>query len=418
MRAGFRQTVLKVPNWFWVSLSCGLYWFAHSMTRPVIALYGADLGLTPSRISAILTVYAFVPMLLAIPGGSLADALGRIRVLRWGALLMVLSGCLYAAGRTFEMLLAAQLLAGVGQMAVWLVVQVLITDEEAGEGQHQRIATFSAYMVLGQLLAPLAGGFIADLAGYPAVFAAYLAICVLLCLAVWFCRETKAKEERHRAALPHFATMFAKSRRLLRNRLFAATLWCTFIVLFITDVRMTFLPLYLQPVMSNTELGSLVSAGALSGLFVRPLYPWLVRRFSYRAILSGTFAVSLGLLLFTPLLKHYIAFLVLVFVTGIALGINQPLTLSLISQSTPAEDRGLGVGLRLMANRGAQMLDPVLFGFFAAKVGMSGAFWLVGLFLLVCSAYTVYLFSRHDRVHEADARVSASPASRLESAGR
>src|SRR5690606_9708378 len=94
----------------------------------------------------------------------------------------------------------------------------------------------------------------------------------------------------------------------------------------------------------------------------------------------------------TPLLSSYIGFVILIFVTGIALGFFQPLTLSLISISTPSEERGLGIGLRLMANRASHMLDPLLFGVFILWFGIAYAFWLIGLLLLILSIITIYLF--------------------------
>ncbi|GIO35284.1 MFS transporter [Paenibacillus antibioticophila] len=389
-------------NFIWVSISCGLYWFAFSLTRPIITLFAASLGLQDIAIGIVLAVYALLPMLAAIPGGFIADRFGRSNVLRVGSLMMLASGLLYWISSGPWTLALAQLLAGLGQMAVWLAVQVLITEGPV-QGNEGRFATFSLYMAIGQMLAPILSGYLADHYGYKVVFAGYILSSVLLIFTSWQCRDeappTPVSGEGEAAlSIPpeHSAgkirQWFGQCLGLLRNRSFAVILLTTFISLFIVDVRTAYLPLHLESLgISNTQVGLLVSIGAVSALFVRPLYPRLMARLSFSWMLILTYAVSLLLLFATPMLTSFYSIAALVFITGLALGINQPLTLSMIAHSTAPEERGLGIGLRLMSNRAAQLMDPLLFGFFTAFVSLRASFLLVGALLLVCCAFTVQL---------------------------
>lgn len=411
-------------NFIWVSISCGLYWFAFSLTRPIITLYAASLGLQGLSIGIVLAVYALLPMIAAIPGGFLADRFGRSTVLRIGSFMMLGSGLLYWISDGAWTLALAQLLAGLGQMAVWLAVQVLITEGPA-QGNEGRFATFSLYMALGQMFAPILSGYLADHFGYKVVFVGYILSSLLLIFTSWQCRDeapsaSPSGEVGNTSSLPMESTLEStlkstpesvpentpeKIRRLLgqclgllRNPSFAVILLTTFISLFIVDVRTAYLPLHLESLgISNTKVGLLVSIGAVSALFVRPLYPRLMARLSFGWMLILTYAISLLLLFVTPLLNNFYGIAALVFITGLALGINQPLTLSMIAHSTAPEERGLGIGLRLMSNRAAQLMDPLLFGFFTAFVSLQTSFLLIGALLLAFCVFTVQLHLSAER---------------------
>ncbi|GIP51521.1 MFS transporter [Paenibacillus vini] len=398
----------------WISISCGLYWFAFSLTRPIISLYASSLGMEGIGIGAVLAVYSLMPLIAAIPGGLIADRLGRTFVLRTGALTMLASGLLYWLSSGPGLLALAQLLAGLGQMAVWLAVQVLIT-EGPKQGSESRFATFSLYMALGQMIAPVLSGFLSDHYGYSLVFAGYTLTSLLLTLAAWRCKETAPDTTESAATeIPEpapltmrakMAVLFQQCSSLLKNRYFVVILMTTFISLFILDIRTTYLPIQLQSLeMSNTRVGLLVSAGALSAVFVRPIYPWLMARLPFSRLLILTYAVSLLLLFITPLLTNYYSLMALVLVTGLALGINQPMTLSMIARSTAPEERGLGIGLRLMANRAAQLMNPLLFGVFTSFANLGTAFLLVGLFLLLSCSFTVWLYSTTEAGRDKAAR--------------
>lgn len=400
-------------NFIWVSISCGLYWFAFSLTRPIITLYAASLGLQGLSIGIVLAVYALLPMIAAIPGGFIADRFGRTTVLRVGSFMMLISGLLYWASGGPWTLAFAQLLAGLGQMAVWLAVQVLITEGPA-QGNEGRFATFSLYMAIGQMLAPILSGYLADHFGYKMVFVSYILSSVLLIFTSWQCRDEApstlpAEQGKDAAALPlekrsaKLRYLLGQCLGLLRNPGFAVILLTTFISLFIVDVRTAYLPLHLESLgVSNTKVGLLVSIGAVSALFVRPIYPRLMAQLSFDRMLILTYAVSLLLLFVAPLLTNFYGIAALVFITGLALGINQPLTLSMIAHSTAPEERGLGIGLRLMANRAAQLMGPLLFGSFTTFVSLQTSFLLVGALLLACCVFTVQL-------HLSTARAPRSP---------
>jgi MFS family permease len=71
----------------------------------------------------------------------------------------------------------------------------------------------------------------------------------------------------------------------------------------------------------------------------------------------------------------------IVFVAGFSLGIGQPLTMSLVSQKTVANERALAVSARLMGNRFGQFLVPAGAGAIAASAGAGGVFIALSVLL-------------------------------------
>ena len=73
-----------------------------------------------------------------------------------------------------------------------------------------------------------------------------------------------------------------------------------------------------------------------------------------------------------------------VFVAGFSLGIGQPLTMSLVSQKTQADERAIAVSARLMGNRIGQFMVPAAAGVIAAASGAGAVF--IGLAILLGSS--------------------------------
>jgi MFS family permease len=245
-------------------------------------------------------------------------------------------------------------------------------------------------------MGPLIGGFLAEKYSMNISFGVYTAFSVLLVLLAFQLKEPTTN--RIDLGTYSIKDMYTKSFALLKNRGIIATLLCTFIALFILDVRMTFLPIYLQDIgISPFKIGILISLGTSTALFIKPIYPVLIRVLGIKTLLILTFAISLSLLFITPLINHFYSFVLLLVFSGIALGINQPLSLSMISEQTSSNERGIAVGLRLMANRLAQFMDPILFGILTAVIGIKLTFILMGLLLLLLSVVTISLLQVKER---------------------
>ena len=364
-----------------------VYWAAHTMLRPLVGPFVLDLGGTAAQASTALAAFAVLPTVLAIPIGFLVDRLGHRRLLVWGSLAMIAGGGLLLLG-TIPAVIAGQLVVGLGTLAVWVALQAAATlptgAAETRDERNRRIASFSLFVSAGQLVGPALGGAVAELAGFRTSVGVFVGLSVLLVVVTHLGvrRATAVPAAAAGAAsvalLPGLGRSYLDALRLLRSRAVLITVAASFLALVVLDLRTAFQPLHLQSIgFSPLWTGLLLTTAATASFISRPAFGPLVRWLPAPLLVGlvlGVGSVSVAA------------------VNGFALGFAQPLTLALMADHTDAAQRGLAVGIRSMANRGAQLADPVAFGLLLAAFGTRTAFLAMGAALLVLSVVTGLAF--------------------------
>lgn len=360
----------------WLGMFALGFWISHTMLRPLLGPYAAGLGLSASSIGVIIGVQAVPAVLFAIPLGAALDRSGARRILAAGAVLMLAGGAVMLVADDAATLVAAQVVLGFGTLGVWLTIQSLVTFAARDPSQRGRsIANYSVCIVTGQLLGPLLGGAVADAFGYRASFAVFSALCLGLVTAALIrdadhdfgVRSTGTPDRRRSSHRDAFTLLTSRAVRL--------TVAVSFLALFLVDLRMTFVPVFLDGVgWSPALIGVLLSTSSACALLARPLFPVIIGRFGPATavavcLLPG--AAALGLLTLTTSTPWLFA---IAAVAGVSLGLAQPLTLSLTAEYTGPAQRGLAVALRVLANRLALWLSPMLFGLLVTVVGVQAAF--------------------------------------------
>jgi hypothetical protein len=84
-----------------------------------------------------------------------------------------------------------------------------------------------------------------------------------------------------------------------------------------------------------------------------------------------------------PLLSLYFLLIIVSGLRGIALGVAQPLLISILGNACERGDQGKAVGLRTTINRAAQTLLPLVMGSIAEAVGLENSFYIIGGSLLI-----------------------------------
>lgn len=375
------------PRAFWALATVGaLYWVANTAMKPVVALVSDSMGLSPALIGLIVSGQALLPLFLAIPAGVLADRVGTRRMLVLGGAGMILSALAFLAATNPWLLFLAQTVLGISQVVVWLCVQALVTHGD-GEGRQRQIENFTQAMTLGQIAGPLLGTWVLERSGSTTVFLSYLGLSAAITLASL---AASTGEPAKTGAPSNGEGMMKEGISLLRVNGMQAALLTTFLMLYLMDLRNTFVPLYLKDIgMNPTRIGWVISAGSGAALAVRLVTGPLLRRFGERTALAVAAAMGIGGTFATPLLSNFWWLALASAIGGFGTGLNHPLTLSMIARSTPQHLRGLGMGLRLTANRAAQLVSPLLFGSLLQMAGTRPAFFTSGLLLSSVAAWVV-----------------------------
>jgi len=363
--------------------------------QPIVPLRADQLGAGPGLIGLIVTMRCLMPFFLAIPVGRLTDVTGRKRVLQLGAAAMVSGGIAYAVSETLPPLAAAQIIEGIGELLFWTALQAIATD---GCARHRGtvIGVFSVFVALGQFLGPFSGGLVADRLGYRWVFFLHIAVSASAAVMSLACLSEEGNNRRPARDIRWLAG-FADAGLLLRRLPMQVALVGTFSMLFTIATWNSFYPLALRNHFgwSVASIGFLISVRSFSQIIIRPFMPALINSLGERSVLYAAMAMSTVGVSLTPLIGHSAVLLgVLAAVSGLGLGLNVPLTLLMVADASEEHRRGIGMSLRLLVNRLAQLLNPLLFGLLSEGWGLMTSFYVTGGIILLAGGGTMALLER------------------------
>jgi MFS family permease len=154
---------------------------AVAVTLPAIA---ADLGLTTGGASWAISLYALMLAVATAVYGRVADLAGIRLPLLVGVGLMAGGAVLGSFAPSFEVLLGARLLQGLGAAAVPTLGMAIVSARYEGTVRTTALGRVAGTAAAVSALGPLAGGLVADLAGWRAVVA-LPALGLLVVPALW-----------------------------------------------------------------------------------------------------------------------------------------------------------------------------------------------------------------------------------------
>nr|WP_275698477.1 MFS transporter [Ramlibacter paludis] len=141
--------------------------------------------------------------------------------------------------------------------------------------------------------------------------------------------------------------------------------------------------------LSATAIGVVAGGFGVGSALVRLALPWIAARVPQWRLLGGTLVLAaLGYFLM-PFCTLVATMLPLAVALGMVLGCGQPVVMSLLHDSAPADRTGEAVGLRSAIISLNQMALPLTFGAFGAALGMLPLFWAAAALLGGGGAYAV-----------------------------
>ncbi|AAN66131.1 MULTISPECIES: MFS transporter [Pseudomonas] len=233
--------------------------------QPLLESMAAELGVAQQQIGWVVGAtqagYA-LGLLLIVPLGDLVD---RKRLLLGQLLFAALALVGVGMAPNWAILLLA--LAITGLMAVMVQVMVAHAASLASPGQQgQAVGTVTSGVVLGILLARLASGGLADLAGWRSVYLASAGLLMLLALVLWRSLpggQPMGIRPGYRALIVAQFSLYRHDRLLRQRGVFGVLIFAAFSVLWSAMV----MPLSAAPLtLSHTEIGLFGLAGVAGTL--------------------------------------------------------------------------------------------------------------------------------------------------------
>lgn len=194
--------------------------FAIDMYLPALPTIGASLQATPGEVQATLMSFMLALGLGQVVYGPLSDMWGRKPPLYAGLALFVVGSVGCALAPTLPALVAWRFVQGAGASAAMVVPRAVVRDLHTGHEAARLMSLLMLVFSVSPILAPLAGSFLIEAAGWRAVFWC-VAAAGLAAGALTFTRlpETRAPDDRVGS---NIASAFRAYGLLLRDRHFVA----------------------------------------------------------------------------------------------------------------------------------------------------------------------------------------------------
>ena len=394
----------SLTSWFVRVLAVSfLMQAAVNAVRPTVSYRALALGADNAQLGLIAAGFAVLSLVLAIPVGRQIDRRGEMPFVVLGMVLVCVVSFVLVGVDAIWALVVTQAVLGLGQLLATLGVQALIANSDPTY-RDSRFGTFTAAVSLGQFVGPAASGFVsqrvavpgvvpwggdgADLVGSSVFLAAGAAglLGVLLALSARHAGSTPRGDVRAGQVSP-----LRSVGRVLRQPNAPHAMLASIAVLTTTDLLVAYLPAYgAAHGLSPTTVGVLLSVRAGASMASRVLMGTLTRRIGRGRLLGLSTAVPAVVLAPLPLLESPAVLFAVMLVSGLGLGLGQPLSLVWIAQTAPPDMRGTAVGVRLTGNRLGQVTIPLLVGGLVGAAGLGGVFvsmaaMLVGSSLLTAS---------------------------------
>lgn len=366
---------------FWASVLTGA---GFNLQMALWALFAERLGASPGQIGLVLGGAAVARTLLAVPAGALADRVSPKPVIVGASLLAVPGALIFAvAGEWWHALLGAVLIE-CSAAAVPATSALLARAPTEQERTRAYTYVYNVAFGVSGIVAPAAGGWIADLAGFRAVFvvaAGFLLGGSLVCLGLP--GGPPPRERRAVAAAPA-----GGYRALLATPAILVVLALHISVPLSLGIGTALQPNFLveERGLRVGLIGTLGSVNALVGLGLSlAIAHWrrMPSAFAGLALCIALTATSFALLLASGAL----AVVTLAFALRAGFGALWPLLAASVASATPEHSRGRAYGLAEFVIGVADVLAPLTAGL------LYGVSHSLPLWVALVSSFPVIVFA-------------------------
>ena len=374
----------------------GFFFLIHGMATMYFSLYAQQIGASTLAIGLMVTLRGLLPIFIAMPAGQLIDSIGPMRMLKLGAVCLLISvvTTVFATGNI--LLSVSQLFMGAAILIMNSSLQVLVSSGDKRE-RDENIKKFSMWNSAGLMVGPLLGGAIVsvmptELSGYRMSFIFLTVVSSLVLAVIVYASRHYAHPDPEQAELKPrdllkargILDSYTSGMYLMRIRAVQFGLAGTFLIQFVQAIYLSFLPLYLKELGYAAMMISLVIAlQGLASMVSRLALGWIMERTNLERILSLAGLIAAICVILTPLAGiHLTTIVLLILILGAAVGINLPVSIMIMVNVTQENERGKLMGLRLLTNRFSQITSPAMFGVLGQAVGLTAGFYVSGILLV------------------------------------
>jgi len=381
---------VRMPKWIAILLISSSSTLASvSLIRPMITYRALEIGATPAQVGVLGAVYALFPIVLALFLGKNVGRFGEAKYIVFGASTMLLLAIAFSFINSLPLLILATAAVGVSHLIGVVGGQTMISTRSPNDKLDGFFGYYAFGASLGQMVGPLVGGIVAGSDGVLPrststgfLAAAGLALIALLPTFYWRNQQIAIKQNSNSdGTLTAAVTLFKQPGM-------AKAIYVSLAVSSAVDVLIVFLPLFgTENNFSPFAVGVILAIRAGTSMFSRIFLGAIAQKFGSHFLMVSSIVASTLFCAAMFFARSPLTLALAVGITGFALGVGQPLTMSLVSRIARPEDRALAISARLTANRVGQFIVPASAGAIAGVAG-AGSVFLGLAALLATSIFT------------------------------
>jgi len=339
--------------------------------RMAAPLFALSHGLGEAAAGVLVALFAATQIVLSLPAGRFADRHGFKRPMRLAIFTTVLGAGLAAVWPVYPVLCLSALLCGGAVGAATIALQRHVGRLATGPSELREVFSWvSTAPAVSNFLGPFAAGLLIDHGGYRAAFG-FLAVMPVLAWALLRRVREKPIEATRASKSPAWDLLRDPGfRRLMLMNWFMNSSW---------DLHGFMVPLLgHERGLPASVIGSILGAFAIAAAIVRLMIPVVARQVREWVLITGATAIAGLTFLLYPFTRSALTMGLASIVIGMALGLVQPMVMSMLHQLTPKHRHGEALAVRLILINLSSVGMPMLFGVVGGALGASGVFWAMG----------------------------------------
>ncbi|MDH4172687.1 MAG: MFS transporter [Betaproteobacteria bacterium] len=347
-------------------------------SRVTVSLHAIALGASPLTVGVLMSLYAALPMLLAVHAGRRIDRAGVAGPLFAGLLAVSAGVLLPAAWPSLGALFFAATLIGTGFLFVHVALNNVVGALAAPEARAVSFAWLALGFSVGGFFGPLAAGFAIDGLGHRLAF---LVLAVFPGIAAAILWQRRRRLPAHAAPKPDGGERNLAD--LLRDPRLRQAFIASAVLAMGWDLYAFVVPIYGTRIgLSASLIGIVMGTFSAATFAVRLALPAMARRVrEWPMVAAAMIIASVSYALF-PLAQSVAPLMALSFLLGLGLGCAQPFIMSLLYAASPPGRQGEVIGIRTTLLSGSHTVLPLAMGALGAALGMAPVFWSMALVML------------------------------------
>ena len=356
------------------------------IVAPAIPAFARQFGVDVTVAASVISVFALMRVIGALPAGRLVDRFGEPGVMAAGIAVVAVSSIMAGCSRSFAELLVLRGSGGVGSAMFSISAQALLLGSVPASQRGRASGLFSGGFLLGGISGPAVGGLVAawSLRAPFFIYGGLLVVPAVLAAVVL----RRAPNHRPAAASRPRVRSLATLGRAVRNRTYRAAASANLADGFAAlGVRGALVPLFVRDVLHRsvvwTGIGFLLFA-ALNGAALLPggrVADTLGRR---PVIVVGCAISAVGMVMLA-LLPGLCAFLAALAVAGFGSGLLDVAPAAMIGDIIGSGGGGTLVASYQMAGDVGSVVGPVAGGFLVDSASYAAAFGLAAAVLIAAA---------------------------------